>query len=164
MAYICVFGILSLLLRFFPHIPNFSPFLGLAVASGFISRNKYNFFLVTGLLVISDLLLGISRVNIFIWVIVGLISLLSSRIKASFLSLGLYSLGSSLFYFLSTNFWVWLEGWYPQNAWGLYTCYLRAIPFFRTQIVSTLVFAYFFYTGYLLVSHRARLLRFKSSF
>ena len=51
------------------------------------------------------------------------------------------SLAASVSFFLASNFAVWL-GWtmYPMTLGGLADCYLAAIPFFRNELVSDMLF------------------------
>ena len=52
-------------------------------------------------------------------------------------------LGSSVGFFLITNFGVWAFGdglLYPKTLSGLVDCYVRAIPFFRNTLISMAVF------------------------
>lgn len=52
------------------------------------------------------------------------------------------ALAASVSFFLASNFAVWL-GWtmYPMTLGGLADCYLAAIPFFRNELVSDVLFA-----------------------
>jgi hypothetical protein len=62
------------------------------------------------------------------------------------------SLGASLFFFIATNFGVWLEGrLYPLTAEGLVSCYYNAIPFFRNTLLGDLVFSAVLFGVYVLV-------------
>ena len=50
-------------------------------------------------------------------------------------------LGSSLLFFLLTNFGVWILG-YPFTFAGLVSCYTMALPFFVNTIVGDLFFTH----------------------
>ena len=50
-------------------------------------------------------------------------------------------LGSSLLFFLLTNFGVFLLG-YPHTIQGLLTCYTLALPFFVNTIIGDLLFTH----------------------
>ncbi len=65
--------------------------------------------------------------------------------------IGASALGSSVGFFLVSNFAVWLAGTlYPMTASGLATCYVAGLPFFRNALLSDLLFAsVFFGAGYL---------------
>ena len=49
--------------------------------------------------------------------------------------------GSSLLFFLVTNFGVWFFG-YPNTLAGLVSCYTLALPFFVNTIIGDLVFTH----------------------
>jgi hypothetical protein len=57
------------------------------------------------------------------------------------------ALGSSVSFFLISNFAVWLAGnlGYAKNLGGLITCYVAAVPFFRNDLLSNLVFSTVFF-------------------
>ena len=66
-----------------------------------------------------------------------LLSTYASRLKIA----GFALLGSFIFYAIS-NFGVWYAGTlYPLTAAGLVDCYVRAIPFYRNQLISDVVSA-----------------------
>ena len=92
------------------------------------------------ILFLSDLIIGISLINLFVYL--GFISvvLLGSKIKS--INFGNILLASFLF-FLISNFGVWILG-YPKNLEGLLLCYTMAIPFFGYSIAGDLFFGYLF--------------------
>jgi len=107
----------------------------------------YSFLVPLATLFISDVVLGNSLIFLFTWsayLIIGLSSLILGKwrgnslrlISASFLG----SFSSSIFFFLWTNFGVWLEGWHPLTVSGLIECYVMGLPFLRYNLFSNLVF------------------------
>jgi hypothetical protein len=78
--------------------------------------------------------------------------LLRGRVKPLFV--GGAALGSSVSFFLISNFAVWLAGYivYPKTFVGLGTCYAAALPFFRNDVVATLVFAAIFFATPVLIA------------
>ncbi|HUI84131.1 MAG TPA: DUF6580 family putative transport protein [Candidatus Binatia bacterium] len=73
------------------------------------------------------------------------------------LRIGASALIGSVSFFLISNFSVWMV-WrmYPKTFNGLMTCYVAGLPFFRTAIISDLLFsAAFFGIGYLANRERA---------
>ena len=55
----------------------------------------------------------------------------------------LSSISSAVLFFIISNFGVWLlSGFYPTNMQGLIECYIAAIPFFRSTLVSTIIFVF----------------------
>jgi len=74
------------------------------------------------------------------------------------LRIGATTLLGSIAFFLVSNFSVWVV-WqmYPKTFAGLMTCYAAGLPFFRTAVVSDLLFsAAFFGLGYLVSERAAR--------
>ncbi len=68
---------------------------------------------------------------------------LSLRRRRSWMRIAGAGLGSSVAFFLVTNFGVWILGdglLYPKTLAGLAQCYTAAIPFFRNTLISMAVF------------------------
>lgn len=82
--------------------------------------------------------------------------LLRGRVKPLFV--GGAALGSSVSFFLISNFAVWLAGnvVYPKTLAGLGACYAAAIPFFRNDVASTLVFSAIFFSVPVLLAGKAQ--------
>ena len=56
--------------------------------------------------------------------------------------IGAGALGASLTFFVASNFGTWLtSGMYSHDIAGLIQCYVAALPFLRTTIVSDLLFS-----------------------
>jgi hypothetical protein len=100
---------------------------------------------------ITDLVIGNTRIFIFTWsgfllpilVIPHLNKLLRSLSLSQIICTTGLGIISNLFFFLWTNFGVWiLDSWsmYPRNLAGLLHCYYMGLPFLRLQLSSTLVF------------------------
>ena len=135
---IIIFGILA---RLIPHPPNFSPVTAIALFSGLNFKNKKFAFLIPILILfISDLLIGISMINIFVYSGFLLVVQLGSKIRSiRFLNIIL----ASLIFFIISNFGVWIIG-YPKTIDGLILCYTMAIPFFGYSLAGDLFFGYLF--------------------
>ncbi|HLJ26321.1 MAG TPA: DUF6580 family putative transport protein [Candidatus Angelobacter sp.] len=72
-------------------------------------------------------------------------SFLKSRVKP--LYVGAAALTSAVSFFIVSNFGVWLAGMlYPRTWAGFTACYVAAIPFFKTGLVSDLVFSAVFFS------------------
>jgi hypothetical protein len=66
------------------------------------------------------------------------------------------TVGSSVLFYLVTNFAMWLgSGLYPLTWAGLLDCYVKAIPFFRNTLLGDVFFAAVFFGVYALVEKRA---------
>ncbi|MFC1514322.1 DUF6580 family putative transport protein [Candidatus Omnitrophota bacterium] len=134
--------ILGLVTRLMPHIPNFAPIVAIALFSGAFLNKKFGMWLALALYVITDLIIGMHDVILFTWSSILLISFIGARIKKKKMTnmLG-YTLLSSALFFVITNFGVWLAGWYPPTLAGLASCYISALPFFRTSLLVNLIYA-----------------------
>ncbi|MBD3246760.1 MAG: hypothetical protein GF333_07085 [Candidatus Omnitrophica bacterium] len=136
-----VFGIGA---RLIPHVPNFSPLAAFALfAAAYAPHKKGGILLPLGMYVISDMMLGLHGAVLFTWGSAALIYLIGTRLRGR-ISTGRiagYTLGSSLLFYLVTNFGVWMIGWYPHTVNGLLTCYVRALPFLRISLTANLIYA-----------------------
>jgi hypothetical protein len=145
------FYILSLLIviaalsRLLPHPPNFAPIGALALFGGAYFTKKYWAFLVPmGAMLLADLFIGFHGTMIYVYgafaLIIGLGMLLKNKISAGRVAAA--AVGSSMTFFLITNFGVWLgSAYYAQNLTGLINCYVAAIPFYHYTLASDLLFS-----------------------
>ena len=131
--------IVAVLSRLVPHPPNFTPITAIALFSIINFKNKYLALSVPLIcLFISDLILGISLINLFVYFSFILISTVGYFLK----KINLTSvLSSSVIFFVVTNFGVWLIG-YPKTVEGFITCYVAALPFFGWTIAGDLFYSY----------------------
>ncbi len=130
-------------LRFLPHPPNVAPLSALAIFGGAYLNKRYALVLPLLAWILSDLVLGLDLTFPFAWgsiLIAGLLGLWvrSRRSYAMLLGAGLVN---SIFFFLFTNFGVWLVGGlYPHTVEGLKQCYTLAIPFYRNTLAGDFVY------------------------
>lgn len=135
---IIIFGVIC---RLIPHPPNFSPVTAIALFGGLnFSDKRIAFSIPLIILFLSDLILGISIINLFVYTGFSIIVFLGTKIKS--IKFGNIILSSFIF-FLISNFGVWIIG-YPKNIEGLILCYTMAIPFFGYSIAGDLFFGYLF--------------------
>lgn len=102
-----------------------------------------------GTLVLSDLLIGNSSIFVFTWsafAVVALGGLVLRRLRERPAALVLGAVGAgvatSVWFFVWTNFGVWLLGdgaMYPHTLAGLSQSYLMGIPFYRTMLLGNVV-------------------------
>ena len=138
---------LLVLSRLIPHPPNFTPLLAGAVFLPFLLKDKT---LIVALplvcLFISDLIIGFH--NVMLWTygaffIIGITVINFSKLNLKSL-LGL-SLEGPTFFYLITNFGVWLSSsTYAKDVYGLLECYVLALPFYGNSLFSTLLFSLLF--------------------
>ena len=142
--------------RLLPHPPNMTAVMAVALFSGArVTNTKLAFAIPLLIMVISDIVLGFHSSQLIVYSCVAAITLLglSLRTTTSLTRTLTISVVGSLFFFLVTNFAVWLSGtMYPMTLEGLFLCYAAALPFFTTdsfQLInsSQLIFGSFFANG-----------------
>jgi len=140
------FGILS---RIIVHTPNFTPVLSMAFLGGMYLKGRQAILVPLALMVISDLMIGFYPLMYLTWGSIVLISVLGLwlRQRKSFVNVLTGSVASAVIFFMVTNFGAWLTL-YPHTMDGLRQCYILAIPFFRSTLVSTVAYSLVFYTAY----------------
>ncbi|MGM0646870.1 MAG: DUF6580 family putative transport protein [Bacteroidota bacterium] len=148
--------LMVVLWRLFIEIPNFTPVMALAFFGGaYFGKRHIALIIPFAAMIISDLILGVHNTMIFVYlafaIAVGIGTLIKNKSNVPGILAG--ALGSSIIFFLITNFGVWLTGFvgYPMTLNGLIASYVQAIPFFRTEVLSTLVFTTVFFGAYHLV-------------
>lgn len=137
--------VVALLSRLVPHPTNFTALGAVALFSGYLFKNPVlRFALPLFVLMISDYFIGYHSLILFTYlpflfaILIG--TLLQGKLKLAtwFLS----SLGTSVLFFLISNFGVWFEGiLYPRDFSGLLNCYMMALPFFENQLAADLIFS-----------------------
>ena len=130
---------IAILSRLIPHPPNFTPITAIALFSTIHFKNKILTYLIPIIgLLISDLILGLSMVNLFVYLSFIAITFIGFK----FQKINNYSiLLSSTTFFIVSNFGVWILG-YPKNIEGLILCYYMALPFFVYTIMGDLFYSY----------------------
>lgn len=125
------------------------------ILSLFISDLLYQFLYSQGLTTIKGFYSG-QLVNYLVIASVTVIGFFINKNKIGQIFIG--SLAGAIYFFLASNFTVWIGGGldinsqpYPRSLSGLLLCYTEALPFFKWSVISTLVFnAIFFGSFYLL--------------
>ena len=150
----------------------FAPQIAMALFAGSVSKDKRFAFLFPILsLFISDLLYqflysqGLSTIKGFyegqwqIYLMIASITIIGFFINKNKIGqIFLGSLAGAVYFFLISNFMVWIGGgWdinnqpYPRSFSGLMLCFSEALPFFKWSVLSTLLFnGVFFGSFYLL--------------
>ncbi len=126
------------------------------VAATFLTR-RLAVVVPLSIMAVSDIIIGNSPILFFTWsafAIIGLGGLALRRLKGMPGKLMLASLGAglagSVFFFLYTNFGVWLLGdgtMYAKTWAGLVQCYVMGLPFYRTMLVGNLVLVPAYFAG-----------------
>jgi hypothetical protein len=145
-AALVAFGALS---RLLPHAWNTTPVTAIALFISAYIGVRYSLASVMGTMLISDIIIGF-----YAWPI--LLAVYGSFLLAAFMgilinkyktvqSLFITTIGSSLVFFVITNWAVWQFGtMYTHSFSGLMQAYLMAIPFFKNALFGDLI-----YTGLL---------------
>lgn len=130
---------LAVTLRLLPHPANFAPVTAIAIFGGAVLPRKLALGVPLAAMVTSDAIIGFYSTMPITWTCYLLIALASSLWlqKPTLVKGATLTLSSSFFFFLVTNFAVWLwSGMYASTWPGLVQCYTLALPFFRSSIIS----------------------------
>jgi Family of unknown function (DUF6580) len=155
-----VFGFL---LRLIPHAPNMVPIVAIALFAGANLNKKFAFLVPLAIMIASDLIIGMHDVIFFTWgafLLIGALGMLLKKHKRPSTVFASSIIGALIF-FVFTNFGVWLA-WYPHTLEGLATCYVKAIPFFRNSLVTTVAFSFVLFGVFELAKNMAAKTRFKA--
>jgi hypothetical protein len=143
---IITFGILS---RIVLHTPNFTPVLALALFGGMYLKGRQGIWVPLVLMAVSDIAIGFHDTMVYTWGSILVISLMGLWLKnhKSFLNVTVGSILASILFFIVTNFGAYLSL-YPHTWAGLQECYIAAIPFYRSMLVSTVAYSLVLFVGY----------------
>lgn len=147
---IIIFGVLG---RFFMlkfvGIPNFEIITALTLVSAVFLGRIWGIVVPLSIIAITDVVIGNGSVLIFTWSAFAIIGIFGSIFKkyqirnAKYQILGMTGLGigSSVFFFLYTNFGWWLMTNMYVHTWdGLIQAYIMGLPFFKNNLVGNLIF------------------------
>ena len=102
-------------------------------------------------MIISDAFLGFHGTMVWVYGSLIIISMMGILLKnqTTIINCTVATLGSSLLFFLVTNFGVWImSGFYEKSIVGLLTCYSMALPFFHNTLAGSVVFSAVMFGGY----------------
>lgn len=132
--------------RFLPHPWNMTPLTAIAIFSSTYLSLRYSFLIFFLTMVVADIFLGFYEWQIMLAVygsfaLASLIGLIIRRHKMPTTIL-FCSLGSSVLFFLLTNFAVWqFSGMYEHTLVGIIQCFTLAIPFFKNALFGDLLYS-----------------------
>ena len=155
--------LVAALFRVLPHPPNVAPIAAMALFAGaYFTDRKLALILPFAALLLSDLVIGFHSTMVFVYAAfaatVGIGLLLQTRRRV--LPIAGAALGSSVLFFLVTNFGSWLShGMYPLTGEGLMAAYTAGIPFFRNTLIGDLAFVALFFGGFALAERYIPALR-----
>ncbi len=146
--------------------PNLELVTSVAVASALLLRASVSWTIPLLLVATSDALIGNTSIHLFTWsawAVTILASTLLRRVRGRrpvVVASTLFGVGASTWFFLWTNFGVWVIGdgaFYPATWAGLLACYGAGLPFYRTMLLGNLVLVPLTALGALAVRERSRL-------
>jgi len=129
-------------------MPNIETITVSALLAGSLLGGFYTLFVPLMIIALSDMYIGNDPILLFTWSAWGIAGFFGWLIRKRkgynykfVLSLTGMGMLFAIFFYLYTNFGVWLL-WqmYPKNLAGLLQCYIAGLPFFRNSIISNLVF------------------------
>jgi hypothetical protein len=152
------------LFRFIPHWPNFTPIAGMALFGGaYLGRKHLAFIIPFAAMFLSDLILGFHKDMWAVYIAFGMTVSIGIMIRKNikFASVMTAALGSSVIFFLLTNFAAWLASpIYPQTFAGLMQSYVAGLAFFNdggygisfflNEIAGTLFYSGMFFGAFAL--------------
>lgn len=127
-------------------MPNLELVTAASIVAGALLRRPMGAAVPVAVMFLSDLIIGNTGIAWFTWsafLLIGLSSVWLKRFNGQDGKLVAASAGTglwaALFFFVWTNFGVWLMGdgnVYPHTLTGLMQCYAMGIPFFRGTLLS----------------------------
>lgn len=133
----------AVLLRLAPHPANVAPIAAIAIFGGALLPRRWGVFLPLAAMIASDLVIGLHGLVLYTWGSFALIALASHYWvrRAQPATVLAASFAASTFFYLVTNFGVWLQGNMYAHTWqGLVQCYYMALPFFRNTLLGDLLY------------------------
>jgi len=134
---------LAIIFRLIPHPANFTPVGAASIYGGYKLSRPWNYLAPLIVMTVSDMVLGGHRTMIYVYISLLLAVWLGERLTAKprLAQFCFAALGSSVAFFLITNFGVWqATRLYPHNWEGLVNCYLMGLPFWRNALAGDLIF------------------------
>ncbi len=157
---------LAALARFAPHPPDFSPAYAALLFGGACLRKRDSIWFPVAVLAVSDFLLTtviygmhFGWADTMDWVGFAAVALVGwwLREKISVRRVVAASLAAGVVFFLISNFGVWLGGLlYPRTVAGLGACFVAALPFLGSTLLSSVLFSGVLFGAYEYYRRRAR--------
>lgn len=149
--------LLGVMARLVPHPPNATPLAAIALFGGTYLSPRWAIGLPLAIVALSDLLIAWHVTVPFTWaafIVTAMLGWWIRRHPSASRIVGA-SLGASGFFFLFTNFGVWvMGGLYLPTLADLWQCYVAAIPFVRATVLGDLLYTILLFGSYALATHR----------
>ena len=140
-------------MRVVEHAPNFTPIISVALLSGFYIKNRFLILLPIGSMFLSDIFIGSHGVQFWVYLPLMIIFAAGYFIKNNNVkNVFVYSVLSSVVFFVVSNFGVWVMGGYTYDFSGFVACYVMAVPFFKNTLLSTVIFSLLFHYSFKFLS------------
>lgn len=144
--------VLAGLSRLIPHPPNFTAVIAMALLAGVsLSRLSWAVLVPIFSLAMGDLVYGFHSTLLAVYFAIIAVVLVAFRYlkEKSFLAVAVAAPAASLWFWVVTNFSVWLQmDLYSKDLTGLTTCYLAAVPFLEKQVLGDLFFTAILFSLY----------------
>ncbi len=129
------------------NLPNIEPITLIAIFGGaYFVKKEYALIVPLAIIAISDLVIGNTGIAMATWsawaIIGGAATLLHYKKDKKTFPLFAIAGGAiaNIFFYLWTNFGVWLQGtMYPMTGEGLIQSYVMGLPFLRNQLLSNAI-------------------------
>ena len=141
---------LGIVSRLIPHASQFTAILAVAMFGGMYLPRLQAFIVPIALMLVTDIILGFHDTMLYTYGSMLVITAIGVFLKEhkSFMNVFSGSVFSALLFFVATNFGAFLSPLYPHTWAGLQECYIMAVPFFRTTLLSTIGYSLVLYAGY----------------
>ena len=131
--------------RLLPHVENFTPVAAIALFAGFLFRRRLVAAAIPlAIMFVSDAFLGATplgvKITIYGALLFPLVFAPFLRKRLSPVRIGSSALVAGIFFYIATNFAVWLV-YYPQTLDGFLTCYGLALPFLAKKLIGDLLWS-----------------------
>lgn len=139
---LCLIG-LGISLRLLPHPANFAPITAIALFGGAVLPRRWGLWVPLAAMILTDAVIGFHDLILITWGFYAVVALVASHwLKKPTLLKGVtLTFGSSLVFFLVSNFAVWVSsGMYEHTLSGLVRCFELALPFFRNTFLSDVIY------------------------
>lgn len=141
---------IGVLCRLLPHVPNVAPVTAIALFSAAYIGIRYSVVIPIATMLVSDFFIGFYQWQIILVVYATFVCIVCIgwyvNKRVSITSIFISSLGSSVIFFLSTNWAVWQFGsMYPYSFDGLLQSYEMAIPFLKNTLTGDMVYTFMFF-------------------
>ena len=135
--------VFAICMRLLPHSANFAPIMAIAIFGGAVLPKRVAVWVPLLAMMVSDAIIGFYPMMWVTWSCFLVVALVSNQLlrRPSIAKGALLTVSASLFFFVVTNFAVWVtSGMYAHTYEGLMQCYIAAIPFFRNTLSSDVIY------------------------